>query len=306
MCPANIATGGTDSIHRLVSELCKCGADAKILYVGCTSDNPQPKEYEHYQCRYITELPKDYNEVLIFPEIWANRVVETAYKDCKVVVNWQGVDVYSWNTPRDKQGLFLQRKDCMHITNLEYGMSYLRSLNLKPIKISDCLNDIFFETFSQEQNRKDIVLYNPVRVKMTNFQETVMSKCTTELGIRFQMLEGYTQSELIDVFRHSKLYIDFGVFSGRERLPREALMCGCCILTSKLGASAYHEDNTIPDKYKVDSIGVAIQSIKYILHNYELCKLDFDESRELLRQDRQNYASEVKNFYEILCNNPNI
>ena len=83
-------------------------------------------------------------------------------------------------------------------------------------------------------------------------------------------------------------------------------MCGCCILTSKLGASAYHEDNTIPDKYKVDSIGVAMQSIKYILHNYELCKLDFDESRELLKQDRQNYASEVKNFYEILCNNSNI
>lgn len=305
LCPSNIATGGTDGIHHLVSELNKCGADACILYVG-KSENPQPKEYEHYNCPFITEFPKDFDGVVIFPEIWGDKVVEPQYKNCKVVINWQGVDVYLWNTPVAKRYSFLKRKDCVHITNLEYGMVTLRNLGLRPIKISDCVNDLFFDENTQEFNRKDVVLYNPMPVKLTKFQERVMGRCTTELGIKFLALEGYTQEELRDIFRHHKLYIDFGVFSGRERLPREAVLSGCCIITSRLGAAGYPEDNPILDMYKTNDIETAIKAIKYVLQNYELCKPNFNTYRDFLKKDRENFSIEVKKFYEILNNNSSI
>lgn len=301
-CPANLATGGTEGIHHLVSELCKCGADAKILYYGKNLDNPQPKEYKDYGCDYVTEIPEGYNGALIFPEVIGNRVILPEYENLITVINWQGIDVYYWNNSLLKYNQFLQNKNTMHITMSEYGMEHLQNLGLKPLKIPDCINDNFLQDFEEEFERKDIVLYNPTSVKMTKFQEIVMSKATTELGIKFKPLEGYTQEQLIDLFRHSKLYIDFGVFSGRERLPREAVMCGCCILTSNKGTAKYYLDNAILDSYKTDDVNDALKMIKYILANYECCKPDFDAYRELMHKDKEDYPIKVKEFYNEILN----
>lgn len=304
LCPSNIATGGTESIHNLIYHLNMVGADAKILYVG-NAENPQPIEYAKYKCNYLTELPDGFKGVVIFPEIWGNRVLEPQYKDCIPAIHWQGVDVYDWCTPKDQRNLFLQRKNVIHITNLEYGMDHLRKLGLTPIKVSDALNDDFFKPY-KEESRSDIVLYNPTNVKLTQFQKDVMAVCKAR-GIEFKPIQGYSRAELIDLMRHSKLYIDFGVFSGRERLPREAVMCGCCILTSKLGAAGYYRDNSIKDFYKMDNINTAIEMILYVLEYYDRCRLDFDETRRLLIRDKNNYLSEVENLYNaFLSYNSNL
>ena len=297
LCPANLATGGTESIHNLVKHLNECGADAKILYVGKDLSNPQPVEYISYGCPYITEFPENYKGVIIFPEVWGNQSIEDKYKDCITAIHWQGVDVYDWNTPVANRGLFLQRKDTIHFTNLEYGMEHLRKLGIEPIKVSDVLNEDFFNVLAFGKERKDTILYNPVSVKMTKFQVTVMSRCANELGLRFKPLEGYTRDQLINLFRQSKLYIDFGVFSGRERLPREAVMCGCCILTSNKGAARYYLDNPIKDDYKIEDVDEAMRMIKYILDNYYECTYDFDWYRKELIHDKEKYPNEVRELY---------
>ena len=300
LCPAGLATGGTEGIHNLVHYLCKCGADAQILYVGKDLSDPQPREYAKYECKYVTDIPTDFKGLLIFPEVWGNRVVD--YKDYMTAINWQGVDVYYWNNPIVTHGQFLQNPDTIHIANSEYAMQHLKGLGLSPIKISDCLNDDFFTESDTNYPRSNIVLYNPVSVKMTEFQEKVMTRCTTELGVRFKPIEGYTREQLIDLFRHSKLYIDFGVFSGRERLPREAVMCGCCILTSDKGTAHYYLDNSIPDQYKIEDVETAMSMITHILVNYPACKPDFDAYRQTLRLDKQAYLGEVEKLYHEILN----
>jgi len=301
ICPGGFATGGTEGIHHLVSELNACGADAKILYVGGT----QTEEFAGYNCPYITELPDGYDGTVIIPEIWGNSVVDPKYRNCIVAILWQGIDVYSWHVPEAERGLFLKRTDTIHITMSEYGMDYLRGLGLNPIKIPDCINDVFLQDFPEEYERGDTVLYNPTPGKLTRFQEIVMARCKTELGIKFLPLEGYSRTELIDLFRRSKLYIDFGVFSGRERLPREAVGCGCCILTSNKGTAGYYKDNTIPDKYKLIDMDSAVKMVRYVLDNYEECRPDFDLYRKVLRHDNKIYPKQVKSLYdEIFRHNP--
>lgn len=305
ICPANVATGGTESIHRLISTLCKLGADAKILYVG-KSHNPQPSRYKDYGCEYITEFPADFKGVVIFPEIFANQIIEQKYSDCTVVVNWQGVDVYNWSVPERERGQFLKRGDAIHIANCEYAINYLYQLGIDAIKVSDRLEDAYFQSFDGEFERRDEVLYNPTAFKLTDFQKIIMARCQTEYGIKFKPLQGYSVDELISIFRHSKLYIDFGVFSGRERLPREAVMCGCCVLTSTKGAASYFNDVPIPYKYKMESIEDAVKMIRTVLQQYEDCRPDFDCSRHVLEEDRSNYENEVRNLYEILNNNSSL
>lgn len=302
VCPAGVATGGTEGIHNLVRALKMNGADAKIWYVGKSTD-PQPVQYKEYGCEYVTEPPADFKGVVIFPEVFANYIIKPKCKDWTVAVNWQGVDVYDWNVPERERGLFLQRSDAIHIANSEYAVDHLYQLGIDAVKISDCLNDAYFQDFDGEFERGNVVLFNPMPIKLTDFQKIVMARCSTEYGIKFRPLIGYSQEELISIFRHSKLYIDFGVFSGRERLPREAVMCGCCILTSNKGTASYFEDNAIPDQYKMSNIDSAVKSIRTILSNYDQFKADFDYYRNALRQDKANYLDEVRHLYEILSNN---
>lgn len=306
VCPANVATGGTENIHQLISELRKCGADAKILYEGRYTGSPQPSQYGKYNCPYITEMPENFNGAIIFPEIFGNRVASPQYSNITTVINWQGVDVYYWSVPKNEANMFLKNSRTLHMTTMDYGMAHLNNFGIKGIRVSDCLNDLYFKTTNSKQ-RSDVVLYNPTPFKLTKFQQVVMARCQTEYGIRFMPLSGYTVEQLIEIFDTHKLYIDFGVFSGRERLPREAAMRGCCVLTSKQGAAGYHRDVAIPDKYKINDIDQAVKIIAHVLDNYEECYPDFDEYRNSLVQDKQNYHKEVEELYNaILNNNPGI
>lgn len=302
LCPSGLATGGTEGIHNLTCHLNKVGANAKILYIGRNRSNPQPKEYSKYGCEYLTEFPQGFKGVVVFPEVWGNQVIESKYKDCTVVINWQGVDVYDWNVPERERGLYMGRPDTVHIANSDYAMETLKKRGLNPIKIADCLNDEFYTVSIDNTDRKDVVLYNPLKLKMTHFQETVMARCNTELGIKFRMLTDYSRRELIDIFRHSKLYIDFGQFSGRERLPREAVMCGCCILTSNNGTAGYFNDNSIMEQYKPGTVIEAMWMVRQVLRNYTQCRQHFDLYRDLLKRDKEHYIDDVRGLYEIFSN----
>lgn len=301
LCPANVVTGGTESLHHLVDALNRCSEsnNAKILYVG--SRPVQPKQYAHYNCPFITEWPEGFTGAVIFPEIWANQVLDPKYSKCTVAVYWQGVDVYNWNVPMAERGLFLKRADVIHFAAMEYGMRYLRSMGLDPIRVTDCVEEEFLKRSPVTSVRGNTVLYNPTRVKMTQFQEEVMRRGEAA-KIKFLPLEGYSKGELIHLFHNSKLYIDFGVFSGRERLPREAVACGCCILTSRNGSAGYFRDYPIPDTYKLSGEHEAVRMIKHILYNYENCAPDFYVLRKMLMLERAKYQKQVERLYNALLN----
>lgn len=301
ICPANFATGGTESIHQLVNELNKHkDIYAKILYVNWNGkDCPQPKEYKKYECPYITEFPEGFDECVIFPEVYGDEAVEPQYKNCIVAMNWAGVDVYDWNVPEDKRGIYLQRKDMIHIARSEYAVHYLNKKGLKNIKVECTVADEFFNQ-DLRGPRRDTVLYNGVQFKLTDFQKRVMAICKQRHNINFQPLIGLNRNDLMYLLRKSKLYIDFGEFSGRERLPREAALCGCCVLTSRTGAANYFKDVSIQDEYKFVEAQVeeAVDKIVYVLHNYDECSKDFDVYRNSLKHDKEIYPNQVKE----LCN----
>jgi len=44
-----------------------------------------------------------------------------------------------------------------------------------------------------------------------------------------------------------KLYVDFGKHPGKDRMPREAAVHGCCIITGRRGAAGNPFDIPIPN-----------------------------------------------------------
>lgn len=292
-CPPKVATGGTEAIHQLVHELNKY-LHAVIIYPGREPD-PQPPEYAKYGCEYIRFLPEDFTGVIIFPEIWGNEVCNPIFRNTIKCINWAGVDVYDWHTPELQRGMYLQEKGVIHLAQSAYAADTLQKRGVETIlRLSDIIGDEFFEPFDEEP-RSDTILFNPA--KITEFERKVIKE-----DFDFQPITGMTRAEVMNTLRHGKLYIDFNVFSGRERMLREAVMCGCCALVSTSGCSAYFEDISIPGEYKFDmkqwNIEPARAAMQEIIENYDAHRANFDVFRKAIRADQERYHDDVKAIAE--------
>ncbi len=296
VCPAHVATGGTEALHETVSELNKQrNVHARLWYWSIHGGDPVPDAFRGYGCGYVAELPKGYDGVVVVPEIWANEVLR--FEGCKKAVYWLGVDAYASWTPPEKHGEFLKDDTILHIAQSEYARDFLEKLGVRRVmKLVDVLNADFYEEY-EEAPRGDVVLYNPA--KMTPFMHSLMKACS---GVTFKPIQGMTREEVISTMRSSKLYLDFGAFPGRERIPREAVMCGCCIITSRIGSAGFFEDFPHSDKFesKTGHIWAIRRRIQYVLEHYDECRRDFGFFRASLIEDHRRLRRQCREIAEAL------
>jgi len=295
ICPANCATGGPEALHEFASNLNRIDSvNARLWYWNIQSSDPMPEEYKRYGCDYVTDLPQNYSGVLVAPEIWANRVMD--YPNCTKAIWWLGVDAYANWTPIEERGAFLKDDSIIHIAQSEYAFDFLKRLKVKRLyKCTDLVNADFYEPYP-EMERGNEVLFNPA--KATPFMQHVINECS---DVTFWPIKGMTRAEVIEAMRGSKLYVDFGEFPGRERMPREAALCGCCLITSKIGAAAYRED--FAHDYKFDSktshLWAIADRIHYVLDHYDECREDFAALRKQLCDDVTRLNEQYQQIMEV-------
>ena len=61
-----------------------------------------------------------------------------------------------------------------------------------------------------------------------------------------------SRAEVREALCKVKVYADFGSHPGRDRMPREAALCGACVLTNRRGSANFAEDVPLPTLYKLD------------------------------------------------------
>ena len=307
MSPADYVTGGVELLHQLCAEMSKHeGIRAKMLYRNAVAyRSPQPKEYEEYGCDYITQLPQDYSGYIVFPEIWANDVTESQYDKCKPVIFWESVDNYfQFCKPKD-YFKFLERSGVLHLTQSVYASRFLFKLGHCSLFIGDYINDDFFSGYDLS-NRSPWVLYNPI--KGWDFTKKLIEYCGDE--ICFKPIRNLSRNEVINLMKHSMVYIDFGDHPGKDRLPREAAMCGCCIITGKNGAAGNYTDVNIKDDYKFTRWDQSLYHIKRkilsVLDNYEYHHGMFADYRNSIRGEKSTFQEKVEHLCEWWCKNEKI
>lgn len=113
-----------------------------------------------------------------------------------------------------------------------------------------------------------------------------------------------TRAQVKETMRAAKLYVDFGYHPGKDRMPREAAMCGCCIITGKLGAAGFKEDLAIDEtKYKFNQknsdIPKIIQTIHYTLDNYNSVVSDFTGYREKISREKNEFEQDTLKILKL-------
>ena len=179
----------------------------------------------------------------------------------------------------------------------EYAKQFVTErISPNVFELSDYINDAFFVPYD-EMERFNHVLVNPA--KGMKFTQKIMYAMP---DVTFIPLQGLSRTRLINLMRQSKLYIDFGDHPGKDRMPREAAMCGCCVITSRNGSAAYSEDVGLPDYYKIErgeaNISKIADRIREVLRLYPVD--DFAEYREQIKGEKARFQDGVRELAERL------
>jgi len=301
-------------------------------------ESPVHPEYRVYEVPYALEIPKNDDNsksILIVTEVHKALKLLVNFINIRKGIWFLGVDNYSISklTKRDyfiqrainkiskiifKKPLLdfditsqevvsklIQKYDYrtdpllklanFYMTNTYRGLRWFSEL--KPLYyLSEYLNKSFLETQTDISKKEDIVVYNPN--KGFAFTKKIISSAK---DIKFIPLINMTRDEVIKTLQRAKVYIDFGHHSGKDRIPREAAILGCCVITGKRGSAAFFEDVPIPDEYKFEdkeeNIPKIIEKIRDCFKNFEERHKDFEYYREYIRNEPKKFIEDLKKIF---------
>ena len=320
LCPANNKTGGTELLHQLANELNCIGKDAYIVYYyeGKTlKNNPTPEEFKKYNIKVckMNEINDSVDNLLILPEVCIGK--HRKFKKIQKAIWWLSVDNYlvmegKWNRLK-KYGVlsffkhvflndFFGEKDIKNIENHLYQSYFAADFLLrKGIKkenmyyLSDYINDIYIKEFDRKI-KEDIVIFNPKK----GYQYT-LKLINNNKSLKWIPIQNMTNDEVQLLMLKAKVYIDFGNHPGKDRIPREAAMSGCCIFTNKRGSAAFSKDVPILEKYKYEDIDanipIILKEIEKCIKNYSKCIDDFKGYRDFIGKEKEKFKEDVLEIF---------
>lgn len=316
-------TGGTELCHQLVYTINVLGGNAKILYrLAEDGKYLNPAFQKYVDCYDIVDekIFNDYEGIIVIPEV--DTLLIPKFKKAKVYLWWMSVDNYFryqnlkyvyeekkllrtvkyFLTSYQFKRKYLPLKDMsnvtLHLAQSEYAVDFLYEHGFDNVKyLSDFINEDYVAKSSKMMNTKkeNIVLYNPSKGLL--YTKKIMKY---NPNIKFIPLQNMSNEKMMDCMSRAKVYIDFGAHPGKDRMPREAALMGCCIITGKRGSAAF-KDVDIPEKYKFEDKNTSLKkisaTIEKIFNDYDNTIEEYDFYRKKIVGEKQVFYDNVKEVF---------
>ena len=330
-CPAGMVTGGAELLHQLVHYLRAHGRDAYIIYFGDEA-HVKPSDYDVYDVALTEAVEDNDHNIEVFYEGIFDVVMR--YQHTQKFLWWISVDNFftcaqSYLHPRDLykhdkqmgrhwQWKWMKRcikyrkncfKDLLSIRQLvaldaecgyqaEYIQHFLVDSGFKEmLPLKDYINTDHCGSYDTKK-KEDIILYNPRKGYEFTKQLIAMAP-----DLKWVPLQGFSRAQLVEVMQKAKLYIDFGNRPGKDRLPRECVMNGCCVITGMRGSAGFFEDVPIMNAYKFDERTARkediISRIRFVLNHYEEADRDFAFYHTRIMGEKEEFENQIRQVFQI-------
>jgi hypothetical protein len=317
-CPAYFATGGPELLHQLHFKLRKRGVCSFIYYTGKDelNNNYTNDRFKHYVgIGEIAETIDDSeNNYLITPEIYFKNL---NYSRINLLFWWLSVDYFlinngfdpllvTKNNFKNKVKIFINRspynriRSILNKTNLKfhlyqsyYAMNFLKRLGINNIlPLSDFINPkVVYK--DNDVVKEDVIAYNPQK----GFEITKYIMENSPSHFMWIPIENMTPEQISKLLARSKVYVDFGNHPGKDRIPREAVLNNCCIITCKRGSAKNRVDIPISNKYKfkkpIDSSTKIYKLIQDIFINYNLHIIKFKNYKRIINIEEKVFDEQI-------------
>lgn len=322
--PPYVATGGITLAFSMIEKLRRRGYKVSLFFNPRPNpaQNPIPPLYDKYNANYVNYIPDNPNSFIITTEI--NIDMLQPFRHAKKAIWWMSFDFY-WDSKKKAifmKNIFLhtlykylhnpktvhyyfKNKNILHLSQCAYIEESLIKYGIKKnkiVRLSDFIDPLFNINDTKVSQKENIVLYNPK--KGFEFTRTLIA---LSKKIKWIPIERMTPLEVRNLMLKSKVYIDFGFHPGKDRIPREAALCGCCVITGRKGAAANEFDIPIPPEFKfndtIESASNIISLIESIFDNYEKYNYCFNGYREIIRNEEKIFEKELDHFIETINSN---
>jgi len=290
VCP-RFLTGGTVGLHKLCDYLSTIGADASIYYLPNPDADYSVLYPEFGNIRVSTHIEDAPGTVVIIPEIARILEFREAYPNSVIAMYWLSFNnaallgMLKENLEAESQAI--------HLFQSYYEYAMVRpflSWRTWWYFLTDHIDSDFMALESESfiDGKQDIVCYN-------GNKDVVTPNVCESRGIPSIGIAGMSREQVNETLRTCKVYVDFGYHPGKDRMPREAAMHGCVVVTNKSGSAAYWEDVPIEEKVTLErDLHDLIPDIFVNYRHY------FDKQahyREVIRSEEKVFAINVKNFW---------
>ena len=311
LCPANHHTGGIELLHQLCSQFMQLNVETYMFYYDIKNLNdPVDEFYKKYHLNYTNSIIDDKHNICIVPE----SVTEYLYnfKNIRRILWWLSVDnylsffgskIYSFinnalYSPLVEMFYFNTKdKDIEHWVQSEYARQFVELNGISADKIfmvEDYVNQAFLQcaTNIDLSKKENAVAFNPTK----GFEVTKML-IQIAPNIKWCPIQNMTPEQVQALLAKCKVYVDFGNHPGKDRIPREAALSGCVVITGRRGSAANDIDINIPSEFKFNEMKTPpqniIQKIYEVFENFEAAHLKQANYRERIMDDKSRFAKEV-------------
>ncbi|MEM4589268.1 MAG: hypothetical protein QXL73_04645 [Thermoplasmata archaeon] len=338
VAPAGVATGGPELLHQLGYHLRNdLNLDAYMFYQPSDHPNPVHREYRMYHVPYVDRVEDSKRNIIIVPEVVGLMKVMDAYTNIRKIIWWLSVDNFYiskfgkdspfksyfyilinsfayrffnkeiFNIPdivmKHYKGYSLNDDKTVATADLHLAQSYYAMKNLKDQGfnnveyLSDYINEKFLEEKINLDKKEDLIVYNPRKgYKFTS----KLIKQLKDYNFKLKAIENMNREEVLETLKKAKVYIDFGNHPGKDRLPREAAMMGCCIIVGKKGSAKFN-DVPIPAKFKLDTneTSTIIKSIIDCVENYNKNFQKFKDYRKKIKEEPLKFKKDLARIFKV-------
>lgn len=311
-CPGGFVTGGPEAIHQLASSLNKLGRECYIVYYDPLnpslpsrsgnhlmfprSPHRTPEVYAHYAINSTETVVDGPDNLFIVTEIAFSFLQHPAFENISRGIWWLSVDngLRSVELVGGMDGL--RSMDLLHLCQSHYAELFLlRNGIANTYRLFDYTTELF-TSMQADHDKVDAVAYNPKKGG-----EVIERLRKLAPDIKWMPLVKMSAAEVQSALSQCKLYVDFGQHPGKDRIPREAALCGCSVLTNRRGSAGLFSDLPIPARYKLDDSpandSVMIQAIRDALVHHAGRSGDFDYWRRCIRTERAEFELQVTRLF---------
>lgn len=339
ICPYN-RTGGPRSLHQLGNNLISKGLDV-YMYYGDHGRKVKTSKllYSDSNAKIANNIEDKKDNVVITSEYDTGWLLKV--KRAKKIIWWLSLtyylnndilaDIKKYTISRHQSSLYVpirywkrilkdnlagrsdrfvkknkDLRDIYHLYNCEYVRRYLilrgvKSENLQYLCGPIDLPDDYYVNKKFLKNKRNLVVYNPAKMNKNIISK--IEKYFQEHFSNFEIkaLQNMSHDEVLQNLKEAKVYIDLGYFPGPERMPREAVMQYCNIITSVSGSAANDIDVPIPKEYKFNvktlNISVLCNLAVDMCNNFTKYTSNFDKYRMKVQNQIERFDHDI----EKLC-----
>lgn len=297
VCP-RVRTGGPENQHHLCDYLNVLGAEAYIYY--------QPNEDRDYDLLYpeftnarVCEQIEDSTDtVIVIPEICRIRDFRNSFPNSTIAVHWLSyTNAALFGSLRAN---IVDEANAIHLFQSYYEYVMVRphlSWGTWWFFVTDCISDEYLalDPRAYIPGKQDMLCFNGNKDKITQ-------NICGFAGITCTAISGMPKAEVMEVLQRSKVYVDMGYHPGKDRLPREAAMHGCVVVTNMSGSAAYIEDVPIEEKVRFESDLYGL--IPKIFAGYEHYFTRQQTYRDVIRGEKEIFRENVEGFWREISTRP--